>query len=110
LCIVIRMPELGRVSREEIAALAGLAPFVRQSGQHEGQAHIGGGRARVRRALYIAALPGAFRWNPELKALYDRLIARGKCHKAALTACARKLLIFANTVAARRTPWLAIRS
>jgi len=110
LCIVIRMPELGRVSREEIAALAGLAPFVRQSGQHKGQAHIGGGRAKVRRALYIAALPGAFRWNPELKALYHRLIARGKCHKAALTACARKLLIFANTVAARRTPWLAIRS
>lgn len=65
---------------------------------------------RVRRALYIAALPGAFHWNPELKALYDRLIARGKCHKAALTACARKLLIFANTVAARPTPWLAIRS
>jgi transposase len=105
LCIVIRMPELGRVSREEIAALAGLAPFVRQSGQHDGQAHIGGGRARVRRALYIAALPGAFRWSPELKAFYARLIARGKSHKAALTACARKLLLFANTVVARGTPW-----
>jgi len=105
LCIVIRLPELGQVSREEIAALAGLAPFVRQSGKHDGQAHIGGGRGRVRRVLYIAALPGAFRWSPELKALYARLIARGKSHKAALVACARKLLIFANTVATRGTPW-----
>jgi transposase len=105
LCIVIRMPELGQVSREEIAALAGLAPFVQQSGKHTGEAHIGGGRSRVRRALYIAALPGAFRWSPELKALYERLIARGKSHKCALTACARKLLIFANTVVERGRPW-----
>jgi transposase len=110
LCILIRMPELGRVSREEIAALAGLAPFVRHSGQHDGQAHIGGGRAPVRRALYIAALPGAFRWSPEFKALCARLIARGKSHKAALTACARKLLIFANTVAQRGTPWKTVNS
>jgi transposase len=105
LTIVIRMPELGQVSREEIAALAGLAPFVQQSGKNTGQAHIGGGRARVRRALYIAALPGAFRWNPQLKAMYQRLTARGKPHKCALTACARKLLIFANTVVTRGTPW-----
>lgn len=105
LCIVIRLPELGQVSREEIAALTGLAPFVRQSGKHDGQAHIGGGRGRVRRALYIAALPGAFHWSPELKGFYKKLTSRGKSHKAALTACARKLLIFANTVAARGTPW-----
>ena len=110
LCIVIRLPELGQVSREEIAALAGLAPFVRQSGKHDGQAHIGGGRGRVRRALYIAALPGAFRWSPELKALYTRLVAHGKSHKAALVACARKLLIFANTVAQRGTPWQTAKS
>jgi len=105
LCIVIRMPELGQVSREQIAALAGLAPFDQKSGKHDGQAHIGGGRARVRRALYIAALPGAFRWNQELKALYARLTANGKTHKCALIACARKLLLFANTVVARGTPW-----
>jgi transposase len=107
LSIVIRMPELGQVSREQIAALAGLAPFVRQSGKQKGETHIGGGRGRVRRAVYAAALAGAFHWNPQLKALYRRLIERGKTHKQALVACARKLLIFANTVAARGTPWVA---
>jgi transposase len=105
LCIVIRMPELGQVSREQIAALAGLAPFVQQSGKHDGQAHIAGGRARVRRALYNAALASAFRWNPALKLFYARLTAAGKSHKSALTACARKLLLFANAVVARGTPW-----
>lgn len=105
LSIVLRMPELGQVSREQAAALAGLAPFVHQSGKRQGQRHIGGGRARLRGALYKAALPAAFRWNPALKALYARLIARGKPHTSALVACARKLLIFANTVVARGTPW-----
>jgi transposase len=105
LSIVIRMPELGQVSREQIAALAGLAPFVQQSGQHRGQAHIGGGRGRVRRAVYAASLAGAFRWNPQLKDMYQRLTARGKSHKQALVACARKLLVFANAVVARGTPW-----
>lgn len=105
LSIVIRMPELGQVSREQIAALAGLAPFVRQSGKQKGETHIGGGRERVRRAVYAAALAGAFHWNPQLKALYQRLTERGKSHKQALVACARKLLIFANTVVARGTEW-----
>jgi len=105
LSLVIRMPELGQVSREQIAALAGLAPFVQQSGQQKGQAHIGGGRARVRRALYAATLAGVFRWNPQLKAMYQRLTERGKSHKQAMVACARKLLIFANAVVARGTPW-----
>jgi transposase len=105
LSIVIRMPELGQVSREQIAALAGLAPFVHQSGKRKGETHIGGGRERVRRAVYAAALPGAFHWNPQLKAIYQRLTTRGKSHKQAMVACARKLLIFANTVVARGTPW-----
>jgi transposase len=105
LAIVIRMPELGRVSREQAAALAGLAPFDDDSGQHKGQRHIAGGRARLRRSLFAAALPAAFRWNKALVALYARLTARGKAHNAALIACARKLLIYANTVAARGTPW-----
>jgi len=105
LSIVVRMPELGQLSREQAASLAGLAPFVHQSGKFKGETHIGGGRARLRRSLYIAALPGAFRWNPELKALYERLVARGKSPKCALVACARKLLIFANAVVARGTPW-----
>jgi len=105
LTVIVRMPELGRLSREQVAALAGLAPFVHQSGKHQGEAHIAGGRSRLRRALYAAALPASFRWNPALKALYGRLIARGKSHTSALVACARKLLVFANTVVARGTPW-----
>jgi len=105
LSLVVRMPELGLVSREQAAALAGLAPFVHQSGKHKGETHIGGGRARLRRSLYMAAFTGAFHWNPALMALYKRLTARGKSHKCAVIACARKLLIFANTVLARGTPW-----
>jgi transposase len=105
LALVIRMPELGRISREQAAALAGVAPFDDDSGQHQGQRRIAGGRARLRRSLYAAALPAAFRWNPALIALYRRLTARGKAHNAALIACARKLLIYANTVVARATPW-----
>jgi transposase len=105
LALIIRMPELGRVSREEAAALAGLAPFDDDSGKHKGQRHIAGGRGRLRRSLYAAALPAAFRWNKALVALYARLTARGKAHNAALIACARKLLVYANTVVQRGTPW-----
>jgi transposase len=105
LALILRMPELGQVSREQAAALAGLAPFVRQSGKRKGETHIGGGRSRLRRSLYAAALPAAFRWNPALKALYRRLVERGKPHTSALVACARKLLIYANTVVQRGTPW-----
>jgi len=105
LALIIRMPELGQISREEAAALAGLAPFDDDSGQHRGQRHIAGGRGRLRRSLFAAALPAAFRWNKALIALYARLIAKGKVHNAALIACARKLLIYANTVVQRGTPW-----
>jgi len=106
LALIIRMPELGQVSREEAAALAGLAPFDDDSGKHKGQRHIAGGRGRLRRSLYAAALPAAFRWNKGLVELYARLIARGKAHNAILIACARKLLIYANTVVQRGTPWI----
>lgn len=105
LALLIRMPELGRISREQAAALAGLAPFDNDSGQRKGQRHIAGGRSRLRRSLFAAALPAAFRWNKALMALYARLIAAGKAHNAALIACARKLLIYANTVVQRGTPW-----
>lgn len=105
LALVIRMPELGRISREEAAALAGLAPFDHDSGKYKGQRHIAGGRGRLRRSLFAAALPAAFRWNKALISLYARLTAKGKAHKAALIACARKLLIYANTVVARGMPW-----
>jgi len=105
--ILVRMPEIGRITREQAAALAGLAPYDDDSGEHIGVRHIEGGRKRLRGALYTAALPASFRWNPQLTALYRRLIAAGKKHKRALIACARKLLIFANTVVARGTPWLS---
>jgi len=105
LAIIIRMPELGRVSREEAAALAGLAPFDDDSGKHKGQRRIAGGRGRLRRSLFAAALPAAFRWNKALVNLYARLTARGKAHNVALVACARKLLIYANAVVQRATPW-----
>jgi transposase len=103
--ILIRMPEIGQISREQAAALAGLAPYDDDSGDRVGARHIDGGRKRLRRALYAAALPASFRWNRQLIALYQRLIAVGKGHQRALIACARKLLIFVNTVVARGTPW-----
>ncbi len=105
IALIIRMPELGRVRREEAAALAGLAPYDDDSGKHKGQRHIAGGRGRLRRSLFAAALPAAFHWNKALIDLYRRLMARGKAHNAALIACARKLLIYANTVVQRGTPW-----
>ena len=103
--ILVRMPELGQITREQAAALAGLAPYDDDSGEQVGVRHIDGGRERLRRALYAAALPASFRWNPHLIALYQRLRTKGKEHKRVLIACARKLLIYANTVLARGTPW-----
>lgn len=106
IALIVRMPELGKVGREQVAALAGLAPFDDDSGTHKGQRHIAGGRGRLRRSLFAAALPAAFQWNPALKTFYRRLTERGKPHTAALVACARKLLIYANTVVHRGTPWI----
>jgi transposase len=103
--ILVRMPEIGRVSREQAAAIAGLAPYDDDSALRRGSRHIKGGRQRLRHSLYAAALPAAFYWNRQLKALYERLIMGRKPHKVALVACARKLLIFVNTVVARGTPW-----
>jgi transposase len=108
--ILVRMPEIGRVTREQAAALAGLAPYDDDSGVYAGVRHIAGGRKRLRWSLYNAALSAAFHWNPLLRALYRRLSAKGKLHKVALIACARKLLIFVNTVVARGTPWVSARS
>ena len=103
--ILVRMPEIGRITREQAAALAGLAPYDNDSGDQIGVRHIDGGRERLRKSLYTAALAAAFHWNPQLNAIYRRLIAAGKPHKVALIACARKLLIYANTVVERQTPW-----
>lgn len=108
LALIIRMPELGSITREQAAALAGLAPFDHDSGKTRRSRHIFGGRDRLRKSLYAAALPAAFQWNSAIIALYKRLTHAGKPHKLAMIACARKLLIFANTVVARGTPWKAI--
>lgn len=89
------MPELGSLNRGQVAALAGLAPFNRDSGQWRGQRHISGGRGNVRRMLYMCSL-NASRKNPLLTAFYKRLIAAGKPAKVALTAVARKLLLLLN--------------
>ncbi len=104
--ILVRMPEIGRLGRGQAAALAGLAPYDDDSGARFGMRHIAGGRERLRGSLYNAALAATFHWNPQLMALYRRLTAAGKPHKVALIACARKLLIFVNTVVERGTPWV----
>jgi transposase len=105
--ILVRMPEIGRVTREQAAAIVGLAPYDDDSGLRHGSRHIKGGRQRLRQSLYAAALPAVFYWNPQLQAFYKRLLAAGKSHTLALVACARKLIIFVNTVVARGTPWTA---
>ena len=105
--ILVRMPEIGRVSREEVAALAGLAPYDDESGGRHGEKHIAGGRERLRKSLYNAVLAAAYHWNAQLIAFKNRLLAVGKLHKVMRVACARKLLIYVNTVVARGTPWVS---
>lgn len=110
LAMLIHMPELGTLSREEAVSLAGLAPFDDDSAERSGQRHIWGGRHRLRRSLYAAALPAAFHWNHALIALYKRLTGAGKPHKVALVACARKLIVYANAVLERGTPWIFVQT
>lgn len=102
--LLASLPELGRLNRREIGALAGVVPYNRDSGRMKGQRRIYGGRAPARRALYMAALVGARR-NPVLKPFYERLRAAGKPGKVALVACMRKLLIIVNTMLKTRQPW-----
>lgn len=93
--LLAEMPELGTLSRNESGALAGVAPYNRDSGEHRGRRTIRGGRVQVRRVLYMAAVV-ASRFNPILKAFYDRLVAAGKPKKVALVAVMRKLVILLN--------------
>ena len=102
--LIAYVPELGRLNRKEIAALAGVAPFNRDSGQWRGQRHIEGGRSRLRQALYMATL-AATRHNPEIKAFYQRLLDKGKAKKVALIACMRKLLTILNAMVKNQQPW-----
>lgn len=98
------VPELGTLSRKKIAALVGLAPFNRDSGQMRGKRTVWGGRARVRPPLYMATL-AACRVNPAIRAFYLRLLAVGKSKKLALTACMRKLLTILNAILKQQQPW-----
>jgi len=98
------LPELGTVNRQQIAALAGLAPFNRDSGPKRGKRRIFGGRGTVRRTLYMAALV-ATRFNPIIRSFYQRLISRGKETKVALTACMRKLLVILNAMVRKDETW-----
>jgi transposase len=103
--LLAELPELGSLDRREVAALAGLCPWTRRSGQWKGKSFIAGGRAPVRSALFIAALV-ATRWNPLLKAFYEKLLAAGKPKMVALIAVARKLLTILNAILRDKTPWL----
>lgn len=104
--LLAELSELGTLSRQKIAALAGLAPFNRDSGRFRGRRHIFGGRSDVRSVLYMAALSG-IRYNPVLKTFYDRLIAKGKLPKVAITACMRKLLTILNAIIRDGSAWQA---
>jgi len=102
--LIAELPELGQLSRRQVAALAGLAPFTRQSGQWRGRSFIGGGRTVVRTALFMGAMV-AKRHNPILKSFFDRLVAAGTPRMIALIAVARKLLTMLNAILRDRRPW-----
>lgn len=104
LSLITNLEELGRLTAKQAAALAGLAPFARESGPWQGQRRIRGGRSRLRKTLYMAALV-ASRFNPDMKAFYEGLRARGKAAKVALAAVARKLVVLANTLVAQDRCW-----
>jgi transposase len=103
LTLIAYLPELGRLNRKQIAALAGVAPFNRDSGQWRGQRHIEGGRGRLRQGLYMATLV-ATRHNPVIQPYYQRLLGQGKAKKVALIACMRKLLTILNAMARNLQP------
>jgi transposase len=102
--LLAALPELGHLTRQEIGKLVGVVPLNRDSGQYRGKRQIAGGRAAVRRKLYMGALV-AMRRNPRLRAFYERLVAAGKPKKVALVACMHKLLTILNQMMRTATPW-----
>jgi len=102
--LLAELPELGSLPPRELSALVGVAPLNRDSGTFRGKRTVWGGRGRVREALYMGALV-ATRYNPHIKAFYERLVSAGKPKKVALVACMRKLLIILNAVMRDRVPW-----
>ena len=104
--LLLERPELGTLTRQQIAALVGVAPLNCDSGTLRGRRTIWGGRAPVRPVLSMGTLV-ATRYNPRIKAFYERLLAAGKVKKVALTACMQKLLTILNALLKHRTPWQA---
>jgi transposase len=104
--LLLELPELGTLNRQQIAALVGVAPLNCDSGTLRGRRTIWGGRAHVRTVLYMGTLV-ATRYNPRIKAFYERLLAAGKGKKVALTACMHKFLTILNAMLKHRTPWHA---
>jgi transposase len=104
--LVADLPELGQLNRQKIAALVGVAPFNNDSGKRRGKRRIFGGRTSVRSVLYMAAL-SATKHNPVIKAFYERLLAKGKVKKVAITACMRKLLVILNSMVKSGQDWVA---
>jgi transposase len=104
--LLLELPELGTLTRQEIAALVGVVPLNCDSGTMRGKRTIWGGRAHVRTVLYMSTLV-ATRFNPQIKTFYQRLLAAGKVKKVALTACMRKFLTILNAMLKHRTPWQA---
>lgn len=102
--MLTQIPELGQMSGKQAAKLAGLAPISRQSGKWQGKERIQGGRASVRRAIYLPAVV-ATRFNPDMKAKYEQLISSGKCKKLAITAIMRKLIVTANALLRDQRKW-----
>ena len=101
------MPELGHLGNRQAAALLGVAPFARDSGRRHGTRHIRGGRQRPRKVLYMAALSASMH-NPDLQRIFLRLKAAGKCHKVAIVAIMRKLIVLANVLLRDARPWAEI--
>jgi transposase len=102
--LIASLPELGQLSDKRLSALVGVAPLNRESGSYRGKRRIWGGRADVRAVLYMGALVGV-RHNPVLQAFYERLLAKGKAKKVALTACMHKLLRLLNAIVRDQKPW-----
>ncbi len=105
--LIAELPELGSLNRRQIAALVGLVPWTRQSGQWRGRSFIGGGRKSVRSSLFVGAMVAA-RYNPQLKHFRDKLVAAGKPKLVALVAVARKLITILNAILRDRHPWQPI--
>jgi transposase len=107
--LIAELPELGRLDRRRIAALVGVAPINRDSGTFRGRRMVAGGRSSVRKVLFMATLT-AIRFNPPVRALYQRLIQAGRPAKLALTACMRKLLVILNAMVRDGHRWADSRS